>query len=337
MDESDMRVSFTSEQIPETKPAKLSRRNFLRATLLTGAGALAAGCAASSTVEQQMPVVPSESPKSLDEKYPEVPSAPAAPPPFGVYRFFTSEEAATVEALTARIMPGSPDDPGAREAGVTTFIDNLLMFNQGYAEPTYASGPFAKAYEGNLPAEALSADPTKVVYVEKKELERYGYQSSQTPQAEYRAGIEAVDRYAQKKFGAKFTALSEDQQDKIVGDMAEDQAEGFGDKPGAKSFFKTLQKHTIQGMFSDPAYGGNRNMLGWRLVNYPGIQRAYTPTDLQTEGTKLPMQDLNRLPPFNPGQHVTGGVTLPVRSADQFEKPDDSLVNRILQYCNLAR
>src|SRR5437764_2512958 len=102
MDESDTRGLFTAEQMPEAKTAKLSRRHFLKVTLLAGAGALAAGCAPASTAEQA-PVVPQELPQSLDAKYPEVPSAPASPPPFAVYRFFTSEEAATVEALTARI------------------------------------------------------------------------------------------------------------------------------------------------------------------------------------------------------------------------------------------
>ncbi|MBO6574113.1 MAG: gluconate 2-dehydrogenase subunit 3 family protein [Rhodothermales bacterium] len=41
------------------------------------------------------------------------------------YRLFTAEEAAFVEAFTARIIP-TDDRPGAREAGVTRFIDMVL-------------------------------------------------------------------------------------------------------------------------------------------------------------------------------------------------------------------
>ena len=46
--------------------------------------------------------------------------------------FFTEHEAAVVEAATARIAPGPKDDPaeaghpGAREAGVTGYIDTML-------------------------------------------------------------------------------------------------------------------------------------------------------------------------------------------------------------------
>ena len=37
---------------------------------------------------------------------------------------------------------------------------------------------------------------------------------------------------------------------------------------------------TYEGMFSDPLYGGNRDYAGWKLVGYPGAQRAYTAHEL---------------------------------------------------------
>ena len=46
----------------------------------------------------------------------------ATPPKF---EFFTPEQAAEVEAITARIIP-TDDTPGAREAGVVYFIDRGL-------------------------------------------------------------------------------------------------------------------------------------------------------------------------------------------------------------------
>src|SRR4029077_9544022 len=46
----------------------------------------------------------------------------AAPPKF---EFFSANEGAEVEAITARIIP-SDDTPGAREAGVVYFIDRGL-------------------------------------------------------------------------------------------------------------------------------------------------------------------------------------------------------------------
>ena len=40
--------------------------------------------------------------------------------------FFNEEEARIVEAMTARIIPGSPGNPGAKEAGAVIYIDRAL-------------------------------------------------------------------------------------------------------------------------------------------------------------------------------------------------------------------
>src|SRR5205085_7933467 len=131
--------------------------------------------------------------------------------------------------------------------------------------------------------EANQPGQYQVVWVKKSELPRYGFQSIQSPREIYRIGIASVDRYSQQKFQKKFVDLSEDQQDQIVSDMAADKAEGF-DKPSGKEFFTVLRTDTINGMFADPAYGGNKDMVGWKLIGYPGAQRAYTPTDIKSEG-----------------------------------------------------
>jgi hypothetical protein len=40
--------------------------------------------------------------------------------------------------------------------------------------------------------------------------------------------------------------------------------------------------HTIEGMYSLPEYGGNRNQAGWKEISYPGdIQpRGYTAKEM---------------------------------------------------------
>ncbi|UZM99676.1 gluconate 2-dehydrogenase subunit 3 family protein [Lysinibacillus sp. MHQ-1] len=40
-------------------------------------------------------------------------------------------------------------------------------------------------------------------------------------------------------------------------------------------FFTLLRAATLEGAYSDPMYGGNRNMEGWRMKNFPGHQMAY--------------------------------------------------------------
>lgn len=313
-----------------------ARRGFLKATgaLLVTAG-LGAGCRGDTNgpnpnlqFEAPRPRTPLPHPPTqirfvdrVAGQYPAVPDTPAEPPPAGVLYFFSLHEAQTVEALTARLLPGTPDDPGAREAGVVNYIDNLLAYPNSFAEPTYREPPFAETYEGDVPPGDTPATGTfSTIWVPADEIERYGYQSILTPRDTYRAGLASVDRYAQELFGSDFVALSEEQQDQIVQDMADGNASGF-DQPTAESFFHVLRRHTAEGMFSDPAYGGNRDMVGWRLIGYPGAQRAYTEGEIRSEGTDRPPQTIGEMHRFHAGQAANDFVVLPV-SGSEFERED---------------
>lgn len=46
-----------------------------------------------------------------------------------------------------------------------------------------------------------------------------------------------------------------------------------------ESFFQFLRDHTLEGVFSDPIYGGNYQVYGWRLIGYAG-SRFYPPETL---------------------------------------------------------
>ena len=39
---------------------------------------------------------------------------------------------------------------------------------------------------------------------------------------------------------------------------------------GARDFLRMVAAHTMEGMFSDPAYGGNYREAGWKLIRFPG-------------------------------------------------------------------
>jgi gluconate 2-dehydrogenase gamma chain len=291
---------------------KLSRRGFLKGlgvSVAASAVGAAAGCAAEP---EALPVVLQDhTPPGL--KYPAAPVAPATPPDPSVMEVFTMQEARTVEALTARILPGTPEDPGAREAGVVVYIDRLLARSEGFNEPTYRQPPFAQTYSGAAPPTGQSA--VGVVWVPADQIERYGFQAALSPREVYRIGLEAVDRYAEERFDSPFTDLSEAEQDAIVGAMAEGEATGFR-QVSAEQFFQVLRRHTAEGMFSDPAYGGNRGLAGWALIGFPGAQRAYTSAELRTEATPRPPQAHADLHPFNPGQDAREGVVLPLSGSD---------------------
>ena len=46
-----------------------------------------------------------------------------------------------------------------------------------------------------------------------------------------------------------------------------------------RAFFGRVRRLTLEGMFCDPSYGGNKNFAGWDLIRYPGAKLASTPED----------------------------------------------------------
>jgi len=221
---------------------------------------------------------------------------PSMPPETGVDRFFTPQEASLVEALTARILPGSADDPGAREAGTVNFIDNMLAEYESFDEPTYFHPPFV-GVESDKPKL-----PPGVSELTDEELDRYGFQGSQTPQEYYRAGLAALAAYSLSSQGVAFDAATEEQQDAVVKALADGSATGF-DSPKAKDFFKHVRSDTIRAVFSDPLYGGNQNFAGWRLIGYLGAQRGWLPVELiDGPNPARNYRGLQHLHPTNPGR-----------------------------------
>ena len=40
-----------------------------------------------------------------------------------------------------------------------------------------------------------------------------------------------------------------------------------------------FRTHAVQGMFGDPAHGGNTNLVGWKLVRFPGPRLVISARD----------------------------------------------------------
>ncbi|MGE5251635.1 MAG: gluconate 2-dehydrogenase subunit 3 family protein [Bacteroidota bacterium] len=256
----------------------------------------------------------------LPDQYPNIPFAPPEPPPY-ILMVLSAAEARTVEALTARIYPGDASDPGAREGGVANYVDKKLAFNDGFVEYTYVHPPHAKPYEGDQPPDQKTDELGEIIWVKKSELERYGYQSILKPVERYHAGLKSVDDYSISKFGRKYAELSEREQDQVLADMQAGLAADFFKDPSDEQFFKMIQDDAVQGMFSDPAYGGNRDMIGWQQIGYPGAQRAYTPSDMDTEGPVRPPQSLAMLRAFHGGMKSGSDTILPQSGSPSTPEP----------------
>ncbi|NIW25237.1 MAG: twin-arginine translocation signal domain-containing protein [Gammaproteobacteria bacterium] len=97
----------------------------------------------------------------------------------------------------------------------------------------------------------------------------------------YRRGLVALDSYCHATYDASFANLDAAQQDAVITALEDGSAEGF-EWPSAQAFFQTLRTHTMEGMFADPIYGGNKDFAGWRLVGFPGAQFTYTPAEVQS-------------------------------------------------------
>src|SRR5271165_1228771 len=103
-------------------------------------------------------------------------------------RFLNESEALILTAAVARIFPSDEAGPGAKEAGVTIFIDRQLAGPWGRDAHRYTHGPFNE-----------SAPP------------EFGYQGKATPREMYRAGLKEL---------AGFDRLTPEEQDKKLEQIA---------------------------------------------------------------------------------------------------------------------
>lgn len=89
-------------------------------------------------------------------------------------------------------------------------------------------------------------------------------------------GLEQTDAFARRAQDRPFADLSAEKQDAILSAMDNGTADGF---PNARAFFNRVRRLTLEGMFGDPYYGGNKNFAGWDLIRYPGPRLATTAAD----------------------------------------------------------
>lgn len=233
---------------------RLHRRSFLTAGAAIGAAAVGS-------------VEPATA-RTFHGKVPWAPHQADAPEPLtsSNFLYFTPAEARFIDAATERLIPRDELGPGANEVGVTLFIDHQLAGPYGRGARWYMQGPWAKGA------------PTQ------------GFQSRMAPAEMYRAAIKAIDAHVAAATtqphngGAKtpgdssaamaFAALSADQQDKLLKSIEGGSVQLAG--VDAKTFFKMLLQNTKEGMFSDPIYGGNKGMAGWKMLGFPGARYDYT-------------------------------------------------------------
>lgn len=176
--------------------------------------------------------------------------APDARPAYSP-TFFAPPEWAFMLAAIARLIPNDARGGGGVQAGVPEFIDRQLEMPYGHGAYFYMTGPFH-----------TDLDPT------------LGYQLPYTPRELYRTGIAEADRACTKAHGARFAALTSEKQDAFL-QLLEAGKVDLGALPSA-AFFAQLLGNAKEGYFADPMYGGNRDMVSWKLIGFPGARADFT-------------------------------------------------------------
>ena len=177
-------------------------------------------------------------------------SAPAqqaeAQPPAEGYTFLNLDEAAFVEALVDHMVPADELTPKGTDLGINLYIDRALAGAWGKGDRLYMQGP----WKLGVPSQ--------------------GYQLPLTPAQLYRAGIEATNAYCANTYGKPFDRLDEKQREEVLIGLSTGKVSFEGGLP-ARVFWTTVYQTVMEGMFSDPIYGGNRNKAGWKMIGFPGV------------------------------------------------------------------
>ena len=93
-------------------------------------------------------------------------------------------------------------------------------------------------------------------------------------------GLAAVNDFAMRTQGAALADLSPDKRDAVLMEIEK--------SSNLRGFFNRVRRLTLEGMFSDPSYGGNRNFAGWDLIRYPGAKLASSPEDQRMKAPPKP-------------------------------------------------
>ncbi len=216
---------------------KLARRDFM-----TGVGV--AAVAATTTAPGMAAETP---PAPATQAAGKPPAATSAEPETWLH--FTPTEAAFVIAVVDTLIPADDLSPSGSDCGIAVFIDRQLASAWGGGDKMYRSGPF---------------------HAGKPEQ---GYQLPLTPREYFSVGVAAANAWSRKTYGKEFDRLTP--ADRTAALTAMETGKASFEGIGARGFFERLLTMTMEGFFTDPIYGGNKDMVAWKMIGFPGLPATY--------------------------------------------------------------
>lgn len=186
------------------------------------------------------------------------------------FRFLTAHQAAVVTEATARLVPGPHDDPaeaghpGAREAGVVSYVDRLLSAFDHDPPAVFAGAPWSDRH---------AAGPDRmaefVPLVERQE--RAWRPRIARLRKDVAAAVVALDKGARAAGYPSFVAAPTTEQDRLLTDLNDVRNLLFG--------------LTTDAMYSVPEYGGNGGLSAWHEIKWPGDVQpiGYSPGEVERD------------------------------------------------------
>jgi len=211
----------------------------------------------------------------------------------GGLQFFNAREAATIEALAEQYWPTTEDSIGGRDAGVATYIDRALAAAYQEYQPVYRNGlkwlhaavaeqhggasfvdlseddqlAFLEATLNAQPAAAATPEAATPVTGTPEALEVEGVPIAPATPAAAPEEPEAGGATLAGGTGPHIETLAD--------------------------FLDVVRIHTMEGLFADPVYGGNRDMAVWKALGYGGAYYVHTEEQQQSfEPLNLPPQSI---------------------------------------------
>jgi len=185
-----------------------------------------------------------------------------------VSRFLSDHELAVVGAAADVLIPPLDTHPGGAALGVAEYIDGVLDAFAVDPPRIFAGGPFSGRAGGD------AAFATFLPLSAAEELA-------------WRTRIEGSRGIPEREFNGPVRGWQEIYRDGIAAlgpDFCDvDTVEQDARLRGQPELRRILYIHACEGAYGPPEYGGNRDLEGWRAIEFPGDSqpRGYTDDDVR--------------------------------------------------------
>jgi len=183
--------------------------------------------------------------------------------------YLSPDEAQLIGSIFDVLIPEEDGTMGAVDAGCVTFLDHQLAGPFGQGKDDYRSGPVVQG------------------------TPQQGPQDIDTPAQIYRRGLKELQDVAQSRFGKPFEELGEDQKISFLQNV-ESGTTAFKTVKGTE-FFALMLQNVREGFLADPIYGGNKDMVGWKMIGFPGAMYDFRDWVVSQRGKKIDVQPVSLL------------------------------------------